>query len=109
MDAIANGIRLNYIEAGKGKAVVCLHGLGLNKDLWRHLLPLLGRSYRTVAYDLRGLGKSEAPGRRKVTHTIDLHAEDLRAFLDGLAIHQAAFVAHAYGAFVAMCFAVKHP
>ena len=109
MDIIANGVRLHYIETGKGKTVVCLHGLGLNKDLWRHLFPLLGRRYRTVAYDLRGLGKSEAPGRRGVAHTIDLHAEDLGAFLDGLAIKQTAFVAQAYGAFVTMRFAVKYP
>ena len=109
MDIVANGIRLNYVEAGQGPAVICLHGLGLNKDLWRHLLPPLSRSYRALSYDLRGLGRSEAPGRRGLTYTMDLHAEDLESLLDGLGIKQTAIIAHAYGAFVAMCLAVKRP
>jgi len=109
MDIIANGVRLNYIEAGQGEAVVCLHGLGLNKDVWRHLFPLLSQHYRTLAYDLRGMGRSEAPGRRGLTYTIDLHAEDLECLLDGLGIERTALVAHAFGAFVAMRFAIKRP
>jgi 3-oxoadipate enol-lactonase len=109
MDIIANGVRLNYIEAGQGEAVVCLHGLGLNKDVWRHLFPLLSQHYRTIAYDLRGMGRSEAPGRRGLTYTIDFHAEDLESLLDRLKIGQIAIVAHAFGAFVAMRFALKQP
>jgi 3-oxoadipate enol-lactonase len=109
MDIIANGVRLNYIEAGQGKTVVCLHGLGLNKDVWRHLFPLLSQHYRTLAYDLRGMGRSEAPGRRGLTYTIDLHAEDLESLLDRLKIGQIAIVAHAFRAFVAMRFAIKRP
>lgn len=50
MDIIANGVRLNYVEAGEGKAVVCLHELGLNQDTWRHLFPLSKQHYRTLAY-----------------------------------------------------------
>ena len=109
MDVIANGVRLHYVEAGTGPAVVCIHGLGLNTGVWRHLMPQLSQRYRTVAYDLRGMGKSEAPGRRGVTHTIDLHADDLEALLDALRIERAAMVAHAYGAFVSMRFAMTRP
>lgn len=109
MDIIANGIRLNYAEAGQGQAVVCLHGLGLNKEVWRHLFPLLSEHYRTMAFDLRGMGKSEAPGGRGLTYTIDLHAEDLESLLNGLRVEQTAIVAHAFGAFVAMRFAINRP
>src|SRR4030042_5213711 len=55
------------------------------------------------------MGRSEAPGRRGLTYTIDLHAEDLESLLDRLKIGHAAIVAHAFGAFVAMRFAVKRP
>lgn len=109
MDIIAHGVRLNYVESGSGAAVVCLHGLGLNKDLWRHLLPELSHRYRSIAYDLRGMGKSEAPGRRGVTYPVDLHAEDLEALVEVLNIQRTAIVAHAFGAFVALRFARKKP
>ena len=109
MDVIANGVRLHYEEAGCGPTVICIHGLGLNTGVWRHLVPELSQRHRTIAYDLRGMGKSEAPGRRGVTHSIDLHADDLEALLDGLNIERAAMVAHAYGAFVSMRFAMTRP
>jgi 3-oxoadipate enol-lactonase len=44
-----------------------------------------------------------------MTYTIDLHADDLGALLDALNIKQAAIVAQAFGAFVAMRFAIRLP
>ncbi|MBI3978508.1 MAG: alpha/beta fold hydrolase [Chloroflexi bacterium] len=109
MDVIANGVRLHYVEAGSGPTVVCAQGQGLNTDLWRHLLPALSRQYRAIAYDLRGMGKSEAPGRRGGTHTVELNADDLAAFLDALQIERTAIVAHTFGASVAMVLAATQP
>lgn len=109
MDIIANGVRLHYEEAGTGHPVVCMHGLGLNMNLFRHLVPALRQRYRVITYDLRGMGKSEVPGRRGVTHPIELHADDLTALLDGFNVNRTAIVAHAFGAFVSMRFAIQRP
>ena len=109
MDIIANGIRLQYIEAGSGYPVVCIHGNGLNRDMWRHLMPQLSQRYRVIAYELRGMGKSETTGKRGVTVTNEDHGKDLEAFLDALNIDQAAIVAHAFGSFVAMRAAIDRP
>lgn len=109
MNVIANGIRLWYIESGSGYPVICIHGNGLNSDLWRHLMPNLSQRYRAIAYDLRGMGKSETPGRPGLTFTNEDHAKDLGEFLDALNIDQAAIVAHAFGAFVSMRFAIDRP
>jgi 3-oxoadipate enol-lactonase len=109
MDILVNGVRLNYEEAGSGPPVVCMHGLGLNMDLFRHLVPVLRQRHRVITYDLRGMGKSEAPGRRGVVHPLELHADDLGALLDALNIEQSAIVTHAYGAFISMRFAIQRP
>ena len=109
VDIVANGIRLQYFESGTGYPVVCIHGNGLNREMWRHLVPALSQRYQAIAYDLRGMGKSEAPGRRGVTYTNEDHGEDLEGFLDALDIDQAAFVAHAFGGFVAMRVAIDRP
>ena len=109
MDVIANGVRLQYVEAGKGPPVICIHGNGLNTQLWRHLIPKLSGRYRTVAYDLRGMGQSEATGRRGVTVTNDDHAKDLESLMDSLNIEQAGIVGHAFGGFVALRAAINWP
>ena len=109
MDIIANGIRLRYIESGRGHPVVCIPGNGLSTGMWRHLIPELSHRYRVISYELRGMGNSEAPGRRGVTYTNEDHAKDLEALLDVLNIRQAAIVAHAFGGFVAMRVAIDRP
>ncbi len=109
MDVIANGIRLQYIESGGGYPVICLHGNGLNRELWRHLMPELSKKYRTIVYELRGMGKSETPGKPGLTITNEDHAQDLEGLMDALNIKEAAIVAHAFGAFISMRFAIDHP
>jgi pimeloyl-ACP methyl ester carboxylesterase len=42
--------------------VMLIHGLGDEADSWRHLIPLLDDTYRTVALDLPGFGRSKAGG-----------------------------------------------
>jgi pimeloyl-ACP methyl ester carboxylesterase len=55
------------------------------------------------------MGKSEAPGRPEVTHTIEDHAKDFEGFLEGLGVDRAAIVGHAFGGFVAMRVAIDRP
>ena len=109
MDVIANGVRLQYIESGSGYPVICMHGNGLNRQLWRHIMQELSKKYRAITYELRGMGKSETPGKPGLTITIEDHAKDLEGFMDALNIKEAAIVAHAFGSLVAMRFAVDHP
>ena len=111
MDVIVNGIRLHYLESGvpTGFPVLLLHGNGLNHEMWRHLEPALRADYRVIAPHFRGMGESEAPGRRGVTFTVEDHAADLASFMDALGIEWAALVGHAFGGFVALQVALDHP
>lgn len=45
----ANGIRQNFIDAGKGAPVVLLHGFPETNFAWRHQIPVLGELYRIIA------------------------------------------------------------
>ena len=109
VDVIANGVRLQYSESGSGFPVVCMHGNGLNRDMWRHLIPELNQRYRAIAYDQRAMGKSETPGRPGLTFLNEVHAKDYQAFLDALDIDQAAIVAQAFGGFAALRTAIDRP
>ena len=109
MEIIANNARFQMIESGSGFPVICIHGNGLNRDLWRHLTPGLAQKYRTVVYELRGMGQSESVDQPGTTITVQDHADDLSALMDVLGIEQAAIVAHAFGGFPAMQLAVDQP
>jgi pyruvate dehydrogenase E2 component (dihydrolipoamide acetyltransferase) len=51
--------RLFAAEAGDGpETVVLLHGFGGHHDIWRYVIDILARQYRTLAYDLPGHGRS---------------------------------------------------
>lgn len=103
----ANGIKLHYLQAGKGRDLVLLHGLGGNQAIWH--LQFVGRikgRFRCTTYDLRGHGRSEMPTDGYTTLE---NAEDLRGLLDALGLEQPYIVAHSWGADIAMHFAILYP
>lgn len=59
--ARVNGIRLHYITAGQGPALLLLHGTPKNSFYWYKLFPLLSEHFTLVAPDLRGFGYTDKP------------------------------------------------
>jgi pimeloyl-ACP methyl ester carboxylesterase len=59
----SSGIRIRYVERGSGDAVVLIHGNGGSLQGWidSGVLPALAQSYRVIALDARGHGKSGKP------------------------------------------------
>lgn len=93
-------------SAGKGSAVLLLHGYGETGDMWVPLATELARDHTVVIPDLRGLGLSSKPasGYDKKTQ-----ASDMAGVLDALKIKQADVVAHDIGNMVAFAFAAQFP
>jgi pimeloyl-ACP methyl ester carboxylesterase len=93
-------------EAGGGPAVLCLHAGGANSSQWRALMERLAGSFRVLACDLSGCGRSPAfpPGPK---YTLD---EEVR-YLDpafeaaGDSFH---LLGHSYGGAVALKAALRH-
>ena len=67
-------VRLHYVTAGQGPAVVLLHGWPQTWYMWRDVMPGLATRYRVIAPDLRGLGDSSRPadGYDKKTLALDV-------------------------------------
>jgi pimeloyl-ACP methyl ester carboxylesterase len=70
-------------------------------------VPALARTHRTIAVDWFGWGESERS--LAVPLGYDDEVARLRALLDALGLECANVVAHDYGAFLALGFAVGHP
>src|ERR1700727_3903463 len=79
--------RISYTEAGSGPVALFVHGVLLNKHLWRHQLAALSRTRRCIAVDLLAHGDTEIKPGQDVSVTAN--AVMLREFLDALGITQA--------------------
>src|SRR5437762_7957141 len=59
--AVVDGLTLQYLEAGRGPAVVLLHGYAETSRMWRPLMPQLAERFTVIAPDLPGIGDSDIP------------------------------------------------
>ena len=93
------GIELAYDEAGKGSAVVLLHGFPFNRSMWRAQVETLAPHFRVIAPDLRGHGETSVITGPATMETI---AQDVIALMDALEISEAAVCGLSMGGYVAL-------
>ena len=72
--------RISYAEAGSGPVALFVHGVVLNKHLWRHQLSGLSDIRRCIAVDLLAHGDTEIEPNQDVSVTAN--AKMLRETLD---------------------------
>jgi pimeloyl-ACP methyl ester carboxylesterase len=79
----SDGTRLHTEVFGPddGYPIVLSHGITFALRVWRNQIADLSADHRVIAFDHRGHGKSEVPGRRHGYH-LDHVADDLNAVLD---------------------------
>ena len=100
------GVRGGAVEVetvGAGLALVLLHGWALDRRIWSPQMAPLSRSFRVVALDRRGFGRSTAPP--------DLAAEvdDLMVVKKKLGLDRMILVGMSQAGRVALQFALVHP
>src|SRR5437762_13345457 len=60
-DANVEGLRMHYLTAGSGPAVLLLHGYTQTSRMWRPLIPRLAEHFTVIAPDLPGIGALDVP------------------------------------------------
>ena len=97
---------LAYDDGGSGECVVLIHGHPFDRTLWEPQLAALRGSFRVLAPDLRGFGRSPVtPGRVLMRE----YAADIEELLGTLGIARAAVVGLSMGGLVAMELAAAAP
>jgi pimeloyl-ACP methyl ester carboxylesterase len=104
--AMVDGIKIHYLTAGHGPAVVLLHGYTQTSQMWRPLIPRLTDKFTVIAPDLPGIGESDIPkdGLDMKTAAIRMHA-----LVKSLGITKARVVGHDIGLMVAYAYAAQFP
>src|SRR5579863_9218053 len=102
--AEVEGVKLHYLTAGHGPAVILLHGYTQTSRMWRPLIPRLAGKFMVIAPDLPGIGDSEIPanGLDMKTAAIRIHA-----LAKSLGIEKARVVGHDIGLMVAYAYAAQ--
>ena len=107
MPVARNGeVGLYYEEHGAGETIVLVPGLGLTTRAWTGVIAQLSPSYRVVAVDPRGVGRSDKPD---VPYTGKTNADDMAAIFDAAGIERAHFVGMSMGGMIGQEFAIHHP
>jgi non-heme chloroperoxidase len=96
-----DGVRLHYLEAGRGTPLVMLPGWTQPAEGFAGQLAALSDSVRCLALDFRGHGESERPGHG---YRVSRLARDCLDFLDHLRLQDAILLGHSAGCTVIWSF-----
>ena len=107
MRTVGDGVELALaVWEGKGKNVLCIHGISGSCRCWDHIAEALSPQHHVLAMDLRGRGFSQKPASG---YSVSHHCRDIHALLKHENIDQIVLLGHSLGALIGLEFAAKFP
>jgi pimeloyl-ACP methyl ester carboxylesterase len=101
--------RINYRERGAGRPIVFIHGLLVNGDLWRNVVPAVADAgFRCITPDLP-LGSHETAMARDADLTPPGLAAIIASFLDELGLDDVVLVGNDTGGALTQLVITSHP
>lgn len=105
--AKGDGIKIQLaIWEGKGKQILCVHGITANSRFWDCLASALSPHHRVIAMDLRGRGLSDKPPKG---YSIHRHCKDILALMSDQDLKRPVLMGHSLGAFISLVLAARYP
>lgn len=105
-EADVNGVRLHYVEGGKGPTVILMPGWPQTWWAFHKIVPRLAENYHVVAVDIRGMGTSDKPAGGYDKKTM---AKDIHELVKSMGLTSAHIVGHDIGSQVAYAYAANYP
>ena len=104
-DTTRSGTRYELSGPQTADALVFIHGLGLNRQIWAPYLPAFNERYRVLSYDLYGHGESAPPPRAP---DLTVYSEQIVELLDTCGIERAALIGFSLGGMINRRMAMDH-
>jgi len=105
-EADVNGVRLHYVEGGKGPTAILMPGWPQTWWAFHKIMPRLAEHYHVVAVDIRGMGTSDKPASGYDKKTM---AKDIHELVKSMGLTSAHIVGHDIGSQVAYAYAANYP
>ena len=91
-----NGLRVHYIDEGRGETILCLHGEPTWSYLYRKMIPILSAKHRVIAMDFIGFGRSDKFTEQS-EYSFQMHCDILTGFINTLSLKQITLVVQDWG------------
>lgn len=104
---LTNG-KLAYIEAGKGKTIIFIHGLGGSIRHWEKSIINLSDRFHCIAIDLPGYGASDTLVE-KTADILQAYAKQIFELLQAKNINRFCIAGHSMGGQLAIIMALQQP
>jgi len=102
-----DGVRIQLaVKEGRGKPVLCVHGLTANCRCWDVVAAGLAPAHQVLALDLRGRGLSDKPAGG---YSPQQHVRDIAFLIDDLGLETVGLMGHSLGAYISIIFAEQYP
>ena len=99
------GGALNYVDEGRGPAVLMLHGNPTWSFYYRRLIAALRLTHRVIVPDHIGCGLSDKP--QQYPYRLENHIENVSRLVRHLGIQEADIIVHDWGGAIGMGYAVQ--
>ena len=100
--------KMAYIEKGKGQTILFIHGLGGNISHWQKLVEGLSGSFRCIAIDLPGYGRSQWQINANGKDQLQFYADAVAEFLQRKKINKVILAGHSMGGQIAIILALQN-
>jgi len=102
-----NAIKIQVaVWEGKGKQILCLHGLTANSRCWDLIASTLAPHHKVIAMDLRGRGHSESTPSG---YSVENHCRDVFSLINDLGLERPVLMGHSLGALISLVFSAQYP
>jgi len=91
-----DGLRMHHLDEGAGDPVILFHGEPTWSYLYRKMIPLLASTFRVIAPDYLGFGRSDKP-LQIADYTYDLHTRSIASLIETLDLRKATVVVQDWG------------
>ncbi len=105
---IIEGLRLAYVEQGKGDPILMLHGEPTWGYLYRHMIPPLAEMGRVIIPDLIGFGRSDKPVKTNA-YSYKSHVRWIRKWITALNLERITLVCQDWGGSIGLRLLAQMP
>lgn len=106
---VSEGLNIAYVEKGKGRPIIFIHGLGGNLSHWLKSVQELSDKFCCIAIDLPGYGHSSKTFNTGDKDQMQFFADAITSFIQKKKLKKVALAGHSMGGQIAVIVALQQP